>query len=334
MDEKRTWKDYFLSSGLPLEHSVIQIFEKLKIYDTSVFQYERKNQDGVLSTFSIDVCGNLSIHHSSRQSLIIDFLCECKYRHDNVKWVFTPNVRDLWYITLSDYWLILDEMTEKYVVNKDRLKRMAQSIPLCDKGIEIYEKETNNKTIEQALSQLRYGVPNKILDSLIYQVDPFPDLPRPIYITVPIIVTTAELWRIDNGVSISDIRKAEKIEQIGKNLESLIIYDPPDNLYKRYSRVLVENGLEKRQKQKIDTLLRNNLNLNYNIFWENKFLEKPSFFFVIKYEYLSKILKRLLTIFKDPLILKEREKPKTAEQLVKELREKAEKSQKPLNQNH
>ena len=53
--KKKEWKDYLLSSGLPLEQSVIQILRKMGIEWIREYKYERLNENGLPTIFSVDI---------------------------------------------------------------------------------------------------------------------------------------------------------------------------------------------------------------------------------------------------------------------------------------
>lgn len=321
MKEKRTWKDYFLSSGLPLEQSVIQTLEGLGVEGLKEFKYERKNEAGTTTLFSVDVYGPQIYHELSRQQLWLEIFCECKYRHDNIKWIFTPHDFGRWPLASSHNMLVsLDKMTGPKVINTSYFSKLTDNFKLCKKGIEIYENDINNKTIEQSISQLRYAVLNMVLDSLSTQVDKLLGPISPLFVILPIIVTTAELWRIDNGVTIKDIREAEGIEKVGNKLNSLIIFDPPDNLYTRYSKEMFDRELTESQKMKIDKRLKKIGNYGYEVYKNSISYQQPSFFFVISYEHFPVIMKELLAYFGDKKLMKKREKPKSVEEILKEMK--------------
>jgi hypothetical protein len=308
MKSKKTWKDYFLSSGLPLEQSVIKTLEILGMEGLTEFKYERNNEVGIPTVFSVDVHGSQTYHDVLKQQLWLDIMCECKYRHDNVRWIFTPHNFGRWPLASANRILInLDQMTGPKVINTSQYLQLAEKFKLCKKGIEIYENDINNKTIEQSLNQLRYGVINKVLDSLLHQVDKLLGPISPIFVILPIIVTTAELWRINDDVTTKDIREAEEIDKVGEKLNSLIIYEPPDNLYTRYSKELFDRELTERQKQKIDKRLVKIENHGYELFKNVISSQEPSFFFVINYDHFPEIMRELLVFFGDTKLMKKRE---------------------------
>ena len=125
---------------------------------------------------------------------------------------------------------------------------------------------------------------------------------------------------MNSGVKIKDIREAEGIEDVGEKLTSLIVFDPPDDLYARYSKDMFEQKLTKSQKMKIDKRLNKIENHGYEFYKNTVSYEQPSFFFVINYEYLPVIMKGLLEFFADTMLIKKREKPKSVEEILEKLK--------------
>ena len=92
--------------------------------------------------------------------------------------------------------MTLDQYCLDRQLNRELIGDLRTQYPLCRKGIELLPRDANPKTIEQAVEQLRHAVVAKALDSLVHQVDDLLGAPTPLFVIVPIIVTTAELWRL------------------------------------------------------------------------------------------------------------------------------------------
>src|SRR3990172_413536 len=145
---KRTWKDHLLSSGLPLEQSVIQSLRKLDILDPREYKYERINEAGIPTLFSVDI-------HATRMGPVwLELFIECKYRHDGTRWVFTPDEfnfgRDE---AFQDMFILLDTFAGGYSVDRNLINRQFKKDDLCRKGIEILRDDANPKSIEQSIQQ-------------------------------------------------------------------------------------------------------------------------------------------------------------------------------------
>jgi hypothetical protein len=74
----KSWKDHLLSSGVPLEYSVIRIFEGLGIMNPGEYRYERKTDIGASQIFSVDV---QATQYDVGRDLYIECLVECKLLH-------------------------------------------------------------------------------------------------------------------------------------------------------------------------------------------------------------------------------------------------------------
>jgi len=107
---KKSWKDHLLSSGLPLEHSVIRELKQHGFLSPREFQYERKNEHGVPTLFSVDVEATNIL---AERKIWLDLLIECKYRHDSTQWVFNPDEYD-WRLGIEFYesFIALDALTK------------------------------------------------------------------------------------------------------------------------------------------------------------------------------------------------------------------------------
>jgi hypothetical protein len=55
MGDKRTWKDHFLSSGVPLEYSAARILKQFDFTAPREYKYERIGESGLLTQFSVDI---------------------------------------------------------------------------------------------------------------------------------------------------------------------------------------------------------------------------------------------------------------------------------------
>ncbi len=81
----KDWKEHLLSSGIPLEHSARQVLQRYASGRVSEFRFERANENGIPTVFSVDLNATLIT-----EDFWLEVFVECKYRHDNVVWVFTP----------------------------------------------------------------------------------------------------------------------------------------------------------------------------------------------------------------------------------------------------
>ena len=303
---KKTWKDHLLSSGVPLEYSVIRIFEELGISDPGEFSYERKTPDGLSQVFSVDVHAR---KHDVRRKLYIECLVECKYRHDGTNWVFVP--RDYAEIFgrgpgFADLFVTLDQCCVDRKLDRSVLEKFEQTYPLCARGIELLPDDANPKTIEQAVQQLRYAVVAKVIDAIEWQIfmsDPDISDVTPMYVIVPIIVTTAQLWRLKVGASVEDIRSAEDIKDVADPHDVLVLHQRPDNLDERDTKQRMSETFAPMKKELND--LFKQTGYGFGVFSSRFATDTPSMFIIISYKRVKTAMKNLNSFFAtDRLIIK------------------------------
>jgi len=299
---KKGWKDHLLSSGVPLEYSVRRVFEELGIRQPEEFKYERKNADGVPQVFSVDI---VSTGIDLQRRFWVESLVECKYRHDGTKWVFTPMEyqHDIYRPRFRDLFVTLDQCCPDKKLDPTILNDLRDYFPLCGKGIELLPEDTNPKSIEQAVKQLRYGVIAKTVDALIHQIDKLLGDFIPIFVFLPIIVTTAELWRLKTNTTIEEIRAAEEISNVADRHDFVVLMEDPDNLDRRYTTTLLQESLDADQQAEMNRLLQETMKQTFPFFVDHFSAYVPSLFLVISYERFSSAMVMLHKFFgKDGLV--------------------------------
>jgi len=300
---KKSWKEHLLSSGLPLEQSVIQVFQGLGIDKPKEYKYERINENGIPTIFSIDVHAT---HMHLEHNLWLEIFCECKYRHDGTRWIFTPDEFGRWpRPKFRDTFMVMDQITGRRSINIDKLDSFSRKYDLCGKGIEIFENDANPKTIEQCIQQLSYASIEQALDALIHQVDDLLGTPTPIFVIVPIIVTTAELWRLNSGVTVEDIRRANELYEVAEQRDIMIIYQEPDNKRSQDTLTKFNKSLSDEQKVKIENKLKGTKWRGYHLFATTFSSKYPSLFVTINYKHFSSAMENLMSFFENPALILE-----------------------------
>lgn len=311
MSSKKTWKEHFLSSGIPLEYSVAEVFHGLTRRQPKEFSYERQDEQGVTRVFSVDVHStNLNI---DRRSLRVETLVECNHRHDGTKWVFTPDDYDFFGASFSELFVTLDECCADRRLNMSFLDDVSGSYPLCTKGIELLRDNSNPKAIQEAVQQLRYGVTARAIDAINHQITLVNHPigigdPTPIFIILPIIVTTAELWRLKPGTTVDDVRKADEITDVATSHDTVVLLQKPDNLDRKHTTLIFETNLDGDYRKQLDNFLRMK-NLDPLGFVDTFASRIPSLFIVIRYDSLRSVMTDLFNIFKQDEIISLRTLP-------------------------
>jgi hypothetical protein len=289
----KDWKDHLLSSGLPLEYSVVQCLRQLGVERPKEYRYERTNEYGIPTIFSVDV------HATVIGRVWLEFFIECKYRHDATRWIFTPDEYGNWLDEgFHDAFIALDQLTEEYIDSR-HIDGYAAKYGLCGKGIELLANDKNPKSIEQCVQQLRFALVEQAVEGLIHQVQELLGKPNPIFVLIPIIVTTAELWRLRPGVTIEDVRGAKDLPEVADVHDCLVLKQPPDNQLSRHTMLRFKHRLSDTDKCEFEKRNRGSP-VGYTNFVSGFSTHYPSLFFVVHYGYLKSALQDLLSIFKNP----------------------------------
>lgn len=221
MNENKKWKEKLISSSFPLEYLVSK---KLAAYDIAVgneFSYSR-NDAGVLKDFSIDINGS---YWNEECTYSLNFLIECKQRHDKNKWLFMsdPNTPDFSAHTLGCTLRAIDEFS-RIDLPPDATVELDKMMTYVVKGVEIDTSNGNvyDNEIKHGISQLAYSLPDVMIRNIAHCVNSHPSVNIPFFF-VPILLTTSELFVTNNDFSMDRIREAQEISDIAVNVPYLIM---------------------------------------------------------------------------------------------------------------
>jgi hypothetical protein len=188
-------------------------------------------------------------------------------------------------------------------INRLALSRFNDNYPLCGKGIELLPDDANPKSIEQAVQQLRWAVVAKAIESLTWHfTTPFSDT-APLIVIVPIIVTTAELWRLKEGITIEEIRKAEELSDVAEHHDILVLWQEPNELDIRHTKAAFEQRLSEEEIASLSEVLKPVLSSGFPAFLNSFVYSKPSLFIVISYSRIKSALTNLHKFFTQPSIV-------------------------------
>jgi hypothetical protein len=219
MNKDIKWKEHLLKSGIPLEYEIKEYLLKNGCIPNFEYTYLRENETKQTTEFSYDIDSSFI-----KPPYFIDFMIECKYRHESTKWLFLP----------EEYGGIDEVEYTSFIHQNDHFNSKRHSnfsnfpfplAPLCSKGIELTNEGQNPKTITQAISQLSYAMAEKITNGIYHQIDEVlsKNFGGTLFCNIPIIVTTAELYRINENVTIDKIKNSTEIEEIATNQKCLVI---------------------------------------------------------------------------------------------------------------
>jgi hypothetical protein len=289
---------------MPLEYSVARMFQQFVNWQPGEFQYERKDAEGVPRIFSVDVH---SSHIDSKRNFWLEALVECKYRYEGTRWIFTPrDYEPLLGHDFGDLYVTLDQCCPDRQLNRSLLAEFRDNYPLCGKGIEILPTESNPKTIEQAVQQLRYAVVAKAIDAIVHQLDELLGKPTPLLVVVPIIVTTAELWRLRPGTTIEDIKMADDIQTIADPHDLIVLLHEPDNIYRRHAIEQFHETLDETQIKRFDEILRATAKTSFESFVDYFASSSPTLFVIIRYDRLKSAVTNFHAFFAQSAIVTQR----------------------------
>lgn len=240
----KSWKDYLLRSGLPLENDVRNYLNSKGCIASFEYSYLRRDESKIEKEFSYDIDASYI-----KGANFIDLMVECKHRHETTKWVFTPKdyggpdeIDPNCFMHPSDHFVPL-----KFPFRGLFPEQLA---PLCSKGVEVTTSGDNEKTITQAISQLCYAFAPKIVDAIEHQIDKLlvNDF---IFYHLPVIATTTELYRLRDDVDINKIKSAESLEEISEKHNCLVLKHSTGTHLEKYNLDIFREYLAKVEEGKL-----------------------------------------------------------------------------------
>jgi exonuclease VII small subunit len=236
------WKNFLLKSSLPLEYEVQRLLENNDYQTEYEYSYIRRDENNIENEFSYDINAYRYEGGDTERGHYFELMIECKYRDPSTNWIFSPekffgnsDFRPQSYLNSSDFFTKSNRFVFGTVVE--------ECFPPCGKGIELHTNGQNPKSIEQALKQLSYAMPRKFLNGVRNQLH-YSDMLDTVWFHIPIIVTTANLYRMYEGVGIADIRKAKSIDAIAQKVDGLLMrYSQGEDL-KRYAKQNLDDFIE------------------------------------------------------------------------------------------
>ncbi|WP_210415750.1 hypothetical protein [Leptospira bouyouniensis] len=304
---KKNWKQSLLKSGLPLEFEVKKQFIENNCIVSDEFTYIREDEENKLKEFSYDLDAYFQIERNA-----FKFLIECKYRSPGIKWLFLPapttylkEIHKNSFLNTVDFF-IRDESPYRY---EEYSKLFPFTLgPICKKGIEIADEKYDESSIRKAINQLAYAIIEKIIESIDSQIGDVGEVAyKFIYHHIPIIVTTANLYLINENATIQEISNANEVEEIAKETDFLIYHHDIGRDLEEYNYEALKSYFEDKNKQYIKKSLHtftDNLDHLIDVISTN---HSPSCILIIRhdsesYQKLFFYLKELINPSKDTLL--------------------------------
>lgn len=181
-------------------------------------------------------------------------MIECKYRHPSARWVFAPaEYGGPDELESNDFLHVIDDfMTPKFGYGQRFPRTLA---PLCSKGVELLADGANEKTITQATYQLAYALAPQLASSIENQANRWLAADMAFF-NIPIVVTTAELFRLNEETTIQKIREARDIEDVAAKSDCFVLKYFPGAELQRYNRKVLQAHLDRSDSRKIKSAFK------------------------------------------------------------------------------
>ncbi|OJY92697.1 MAG: hypothetical protein BGP13_19240 [Sphingobacteriales bacterium 40-81] len=231
---EKDWKHYLLKSGLPFEYEVKECFAKNNCQVWDEYSYLKPDENNLEKEFSYDIDVNywdLSGDNS------FTFLVECKYKSEPTKWFFMPDPYCFQSeLSQNSFLHPIDHFSgKKFLFNKHPYYSIQEPLgPFCLKGIEIYQNQYLELNIFKAINQLSFAFVEQVISSIQNQIE-VENFYETTFFNIPIIVTNAELYRINENVTTDQIEKAENIDTISAKQDFLLFHNKIGESLRRHN---------------------------------------------------------------------------------------------------
>ncbi len=236
MADKNAWKEYLLKSSLPLEQIVTEKVEDKAFYVHGEYPYIRPNEKEDETEFSVDLhartgYANYTSQTSEKYQYSLNLLLECKYSYPGIKWIFSPNPS--FFSNSRHIYALIDKQ-------EFRQYKHSISLPVCTKGVGLYSNGFDPHNISRGLNQLRYAMPNLILQELIYTQYPEDEVEHRQSFICLILVTTAQLYVLKTRQDLDAYHSAGSITDIAEQVSSLIVKQDKSPDLQLYSQIVMK----------------------------------------------------------------------------------------------
>ncbi|MFB6241674.1 MAG: hypothetical protein ABEJ36_02615 [Candidatus Nanosalina sp.] len=232
---ERKLKDTILKSGIPLEVSVVDKLSEYGFDDQGEITYEREGK-----LFSTDIKADREIFHKSGLPFDLVLSIECKFRTPEHDWFFMRFPResrfgfrhDTGLISFRDYIRRVKENSSDELegINFGRFVNFLECEEV-DKGVEIIKnRDFDHSAIRKCISQSIFGALKAQEEALRYNTDIMAeglaeqewqdDIESQFFygaigsLTLPIVVTTADLYKMKDGLRLEDVKSSDDPENL------------------------------------------------------------------------------------------------------------------------
>ncbi len=311
-----SFKEFVLKSGIPLESSVVKKIQNIGFNDEGEVHYNRENK-----LFSTDIYADKNLILIDRLELSIQLVIECKYKTKNHSWFFIrfpeepSGFRNFsgGNLILSEFespvLSLLDKKKKDDNLNLKLLQKNILSCPEVNKGIEIFEKGANPNSIIRAIFQTVCGsiVTHRLYrDLCLFDVLYLLKYKQPKFstllstLTLPIIVTTADLYTLKENITLEEIEKENDTLKLCNNQEAVAVYNVGFEYFNKFNDELNKTGPLKLNNEESKLLLEIDSNKKLSSILSRLNYIHPGFIYIINYKYLDRqlnILNREIDLF-------------------------------------
>ena len=245
----KPWQQALLSSGLPLENDLRSLLTAKGCIANFEYSYLKPDENTIEREFSYDLDASYI-----KGAYFMNLMVECKYRHPGTKWVFAPDE----YggpdeLSPNDFLHVIDDFMDLKFPYGDRFPR--QLAPLCNKGVELLPDGANEKTVTQALSQLSYALAPQLASAIEHQVNRWLAVDQ-IFCHIPVVATTAELYRLKSETRLESIRAAKELEDVAVREPCLVMKYFPGADLQRYNATVFNRHADRVGVKKLKSTIR------------------------------------------------------------------------------
>lgn len=236
----KDWKHGLLSSGFPLEVEVSSILINRGFHVAGEFPYTR-TIGGESKEFSVDIHAHHYLAKSDNPGEIrgqLHILSECKFRSPEKIWLFSPDMNEPDFSPLTSSAIRQFSMLSSYEYERDPLLVFGRKPRAVVKGVEMFQNGGNSSfdtDIRHAMNQVRYSMPDKVAEIVSDLLESNPEDAKPCFL-VPLIVTTAEIWVLKSGVTVTDIQGASALSDIAEATDVVECHSPHSTDFGQHAR--------------------------------------------------------------------------------------------------
>jgi len=225
--DEANWKTELLASNLPLEFEAAGVLVSAGFTVDSDFRYTWVDAEaGREAAIGIRATGLPPFADPEQATGTLDLLLQCRYRPPGAGWLFLPdpNPPDRSPATLGHTIRMVDAFSLFSVDAKAAVAfDVGQSI--CHKGLEIdvATGDVSETELTRGLEQLRYALPRLLIENVRRCLNGGIQQSVPL-LFCPILLTSAELFVADKGLSEMDVAGASDLGELATAVPYAIFY--------------------------------------------------------------------------------------------------------------